>query len=1250
MHQSASVVNPPALLQRLGRLRRSVRAALAWHAGGLLLAVAAWASLLLVLADYWEHFPGSLRLILLAVLAAALVAIPVRRLIGALLRPLPDRFLAGKLEQAAALGHDELLSAVDFLKRDLGTTNALAAASVTAATDAITAMNVSGAVDFRPVRRMLLIGVAGVAMLAALAAFYPAQAGLAWRRWSGPLAHHPWPRHTRVSLVWNTVSGAPPAIWPRGKPLSLQARVNRGFYPGLPVWLQLRQDGRPLPAQLMTWQGRRHGTRFATVIVPVGAVLQVRAAAGDDTREPWQRILLAPRPRIVSLMARISPPAYAPTVPPYVVNLMNTSAQAIVGSTVVIHLRSDQPLAAGPALRRAITPVRGGAEPLRRTGPEHSAAPGRRGLAHHAAPLATGPVELLDARTGAPLPVFWMVQEPAPHQATLIFSARKSFAAQLRLIDRSGIANRRGALIQLNVRPDAPPRIWITHPGHTVETTPDGTLSIHIQARDDLGLTPPALLGRRTIAPPRSPLLFTLPLRWQRLVFDPATRTVRGAARTIWSLKDLKPRAGESIDVYAQVGDNYRVQNAAGAVRTHPLVLSAPLRVVIRTRAEIEAELRGDLRDVRAALKSLLKSQRHTQASTQAIAHFLQTNRQITPAQRATLAALGRRQAAEAARAASITGTLRRIERMATRNGLSQRAVGKLARFGASQMAQVSQQLLPRAAAALRHAATQSARLAPPVGGQAWSGRLGLRRPALLPAAIKSAARAVGGQQRAIVIMRQLLQRLGAAGRLASLETQTARLLRRQELLQRQLGSLAPRTIGMTPSQLPPRQRTALAQLAHRQKSLALRADQLARNLTDSAQRLKRRNPALAAALRQAADLASQRALSSTMRLAAQAAAQNQMQHAAANQDQARQTLAHMLRALRQARQRSLQRQISRLAKLIALIKRLLQQQQAVKLATARAPADGPARVLAPLADRESRLQLRALAAGGQAQQVAPSTTAGAWLRHGAHMMGQATGALLRGEQPLSIPSQNQAQAALQHALTAVRRALRQDRLRQQLSTLRAIRKRYRKIARRQRSLLADTSALRRRWRQHGGLQRTGLLKLQSDGQAQATLRNAVNVLSSILARQTPVIVWLNGKIAYNMKVAVNILNQASVNRAVPAAQTAALMGLTDILQALKQQIRIDKVSSGSGGGGGGGGQPPLIPPAAQLKLLKVLQVQINQTTQQLNQQLLQNPGASAHDALLQQVRQLGGMQTELRGQVIKVVQSLPHPASSESR
>ncbi len=1168
--------NQTSLLERIAQLRQRLRLMLGLHAVGLVVSAVLWLVLLLTFADYLLHFPGILRLVLLLLAATAVVALAVRQVLR-IRRPIPDSLLASRVEISASMTEDEILSAVDFLKRRELRGNAMAGQAIAAAENSARQLNFAGALNWKPVWKMGMIALVELAAIVLIAIAVPAGARLAMLRWTDPLGHHPWPLKTHVHLYW-TNSG-PPRIWPRGDALTVAAKVTKGFSPHLRVWLELRQNGRRLPAVMMVWQGKSHGNLFEAVILPHGHQLTLRAVAGDDSNEPPTTIRIVPRPTFVSLQAIIMPPAYAAGIPPTVIDLFSHRAQAIVGSHVTLSFRGDEPLAAKPSFILAN-------------------------------PLTGKPLSGLNATE----------KNIGPHRGELSFIASTSFNARLIMTDADSMQNRRGGLVNIQVIPDALPQVRITRPRHSVEASPDAVIHLQIRATDDLGLKSVYLAGGRVDAPAKAAPLFRFPLSWRKVNYDPATRSVNGVAEFQWKLASLALKPGDAISIFAQVRDNYSRRLANGKTLVHPLVRSRRLLISIRSRADIERELRADLRQVRQALAALLRRQQETAAQTKSIQQAIGAAGKTTPAQQQALAALGQKQASEAQRAASIARTLAGIARIAKRNNLETSAPGKLAALAASLMKPVGARTMPHAADRLDKAAQAA------------------QKPSGAAHAQADAGRAFGHQQNAISVMQKLLARLGAAGQFASLEAKTLHLLHQQQKLEQELKNLAKQTLGQNPDQLPAKLKAQAAALAAQQRNLAGKMDQLSRQLNKAAQQTAAKNPGMSKALAQAAQLAQKYSISDAMRLAGRNAALNRMQAAAGNQGQAAKGLKKMLSALQKEQGRSLQSRINRLKALIALVKQLIKRQRATEVNTGHAAPDASAAALAPLANDESRLQLDTLNVAHKAARSVHTGEAPAWLHGAADMMGKATGWLIHPHQPLAVQRQVIALADLKHALKELQKALKNAQNKKQLQQLAGIKKEYQHILKIQSALQSSAVAIRQRKQARGMIMRPDMLQLQADGQVQVHLIHLLDGLSVKLADKAPVIVWMNRRIAGNMKLASQTFGTAQATADLIAEQNAAIMGLKDIINSLKEQMHVDQ-HGGGGGGGGGGGKPPLIPPVAQLKLLRIVQNQVNAATVQLH--AMQKADPVHKQAVGKQIKQLGHIQRQIRQQVINMIKAM---------
>ena len=1172
----------PALLQRISQLRKTLRAALVLHGVALVLSALLWVALILTLGDYFFHFPGLLRLVLLIAVLGATAYLLWRDVIARMLRPIPDQFLAGVLQNAAALQHEQLQSAVEFMENRTDRLNVLAAKAILDADKTAQSVQVKNALSWRPVLKLWTAAGLAALVSALFIALFPADAALSLQRWVGPLAQHPWPLSQCVELVWKTANQQPPAIWPQGQALTLRAVVKKGFSPDLRVWLQVRGANAAATSQLMTWQGAAHGQLYEKVLLPQGKSIQVRPVAGDDHREPWITIHLMPRPRIIAMTASIAPPKYAKHAPTFEINLLDRRVSVIRGSTITMTITADQAL--------------------------QSAA--------HAAAFA-----FVNAVSKAPISVAAHIEHHADNALTIRWLAEKSISGRLRIISRSGLANRRGGDIQLTVIPDSLPTVVIAHPQHSVELTPDGFFHLTIQGSDDLGLTRLYLMGSVTNIKGATAPAFRNTMAWQTLAYDAQTRLQRGSSTTRWSPVKLRLVPGDSVELVALAGDNYQIALPNGTVKRHPLVKSARLLVMIRARQAIAAEITADLQSVRRAIKALLLRQQNTFSQTAAIEQSIKSAGKATPQQQTALSDLAAQQADQAARADQITRTLGHIDHIARRNKLDQSTAGKLAQLAATKMGQVGRIHMPAAADDLTR------------GGA-------LARQNAATRAARELARAGASQNQAMQTMRELLSRLGAQGEFDALVAKTRKMLQHQKLLQNQLKALAAKTIGMNMNQLPAALQKDLKQLSQKQNALANQAAKLASKLQQAAGALKKSNPALAAALAQAAKIAQNDAVSSAMQMAASAINKNQMQSGSSSQAQSRQGLSDMLKALNSARNKSLRQLAKQLRDMIRIVAQLIIRQKMLIAATTQAGAEAPETALAAPANRESRLQLDTLAAAPQADHVDQTGHVGELLRMAGGNMGHATGSLLRDHQSHALTNQNSALRHLQQALALLQKQLKKVQNKQRQNQIASLKKHYQLLLKAQQSLLNQTSALREARVAQGILNRPQQLQAVGIARAQQLLVAELAALSQVESGPAPLLAWLNGKIINDMRIAANILAGATANQSVLDEQTSAIAKIKDIIDALKQQ-QNPKKNSGGGGGGGGGGKQQFMPPAAQLKLLKLLQLQINTDSAFLNNQLQHAANSTQKKSLRAIVRHLGGMQGDIAAQARHVVQSM---------
>jgi hypothetical protein len=1134
------------------------------------LAGAVSAALILGAADYFLHFPGMLRLVLIVLFMIGTFAAVIWKVIRPALRRVPRAVLAHHLEKTGHLDHDEISAALDFLDSGLHERNALAAQSVETARTAAAHIRLGDALSWKFIRRYAGWFAVAVAVCAGLALTAPRLASISLRRWTNPLAATPWPLHVLVSLNWG--KGGPPKILPSGDPFAVTARVERGFNTQLRVWLEIRRPLGGRQAELMTWQGRATGSVYQKVILPQPGRLMIRVRAGDDDRNPWVSVLVLPRPRILSMTGTIAPPAYAKGAPHYQINLLTHRAEIIRGSTLDIAATSNQGIYAAHVV--------GGPPPVR--------------------------VVVPGTHSG-----------PASKRAEIIYQPQTSFTGRLEVADSHHLKSYRGGRFRVVVVPDALPQVAITHPRYALDLTPQALIHLHIRASDDLGLTTLAIVGVKRGAGNKAKPTFTQSARWRSLRYSALTHGEIGKAVVPWTPESMHLKPGDQIDLMAQVRDNYVSRKAP---YHHPAVDSPRLVISILTPGQIERQLQRSLQGVRRSIESLIRRQRVTRDQAQLLQQAISSAHALTAAQKLLLSQLPRAQNREALSAEAITRELKLLSSTARRNGLLSRSIGRTITGAQHVMSRVGGHVMPRAQSHLSHANRSV------TAGQVQQ-------------AGKPLGAATQRESQAIRRMKALVAQLGAAGIFNSLRHSTARLLAQQEHLEKQLRKLAKRTLGRPFSELSKALQQQVQRLGAEQQQLAAKAARLTNNLNRAARQLAKSNPHMAAALKAAAQLAARYSVVGAMGQAASNAAQNHLQSASSNQKQAASGLKKMLHMLNQQAKRSLSRQINRLKTLLQQVQALLRNQKLLATTTASEPLNASRVMLAPVANHQSTLELTAAELAGKSRRADPSGYAHAYLMAASHQMGRATGQLENANQPLAVPHQVQAISWLTKAVAILQKLLNQDRAKKQMQTLSGLKALYMKIRQQQHRMYKQSEQLATEIHPGRPPERMQILQIAGQAKGETQLMHQLAAITAKIGKAAPVLAWMNRGIGKSMHAARRRLDQAQIDSVLLADQQMAISQLDAVIQALANHMK--HMSGGGGGGGGGGGKQPLIPPAAQLKLLRILQMQINLQTQQLDTTLGKTSTGAARQALQEEIRMLGHQQNRIHRQAVKMIKSM---------
>ena len=132
-----------------------------------------------------------------------------------------------------------------------------------------------------------------------------------------------------------------------------------------------------------------------------------------------------------------------------------------------------------------------------------------------------------------------------------------------------------------------------------------------------------------------------------------------------------------------------------------------------------------------------------------------------------------------------------------------------------------------------------------------------------------------------------------------------------------------------------------------------------------------------------------------------------------------------------------------------------------------------------------------------------------------------------------------------------------------------------------------------------GSFQRPEVMKLGELSTKEGGLGEEAGKIVKMLTDEgsTAVFPEMMKEVENNLRDLQNMLADKQTGQLTQAVQGEVERNLDEMIKALQQEAQRRKKKGGGGGGGGGGGKAPLVPPVAELKMLRTLQLQINNRT-----------------------------------------------------
>ncbi|MBM3889094.1 MAG: hypothetical protein FJ388_08200 [Verrucomicrobia bacterium] len=547
----------PLLQHLLCSLRRLVRLHLALGglarvgAVGVAAALGTWA------LDWWLRLEFAQRG-MLGTLALAIIGVAAWRY---LLHPLGRRLgasdLALALERAFPQFGDRLVTAVEqcgMRNAECGmaeTTSPALLERVTAeATEVAGTVRPTQALDLRHLANQLGLGLATLLVVALALAVFPNETAIWWQR-SVLLRDVEWPRATQLALV-GFPNGSTRVV--RGAPLDITvAASGRKIPDALRLELDYEQAGRFREIVTASVPGR-----FTKHFDAVVEGFSFRARGGDG-ETPLVRVEVVDPPMLREVKIRLTYPAYT-RQPPRELGPGDGAIEAVIGTLIELKATSTKPLRSSklqtPSSRETPSPKD----------------------------------QTRDFTSGVPVNI------ENGTNITARLTVTESGPVQLAIEDVEGLRNNRALAFALYAQPDRPPTARLTVSDIGDKITPQATLPITVEARDDFGVA-------------------TLSLAWStnnnQWTSQPMAGVTLGGAEvrseSRWPVEPLRLREGALLNLRVEATDAAtppgRGQSQSLALR----VVSAQelLQDLVRRQKEYRAEFERLSRKHREVLDSL---------------------------------------------------------------------------------------------------------------------------------------------------------------------------------------------------------------------------------------------------------------------------------------------------------------------------------------------------------------------------------------------------------------------------------------------------------------------------------------------------------------------------------------------------------------------------------------------------------------------------------------------------------------------
>ena len=1020
-------------------------------------------------------------------------------------------------------------------------------------------LDLRAALSLRVPLRALTVAVTVCLLAAIVAVLDPISTRIAAARLANPLLPPPWPQKTHLALR-NVVERVA-----RGDAFEVEVVDRYGRRLPEKIQIEYRLPSPEGATSIESEPMRRRGKAIAFARREhVARPFAYRVVGGDDNSMPWVEVEVADPPAMEDLTLQLAPPAYT-GYPPYVAE---KHLRVLKGTTLSATGSTNRPLKSLVLHRDGHAPVAAGID--------------GDGLEFYL-PDANAPAPRLETSGD-----YWFT-----------------------LADREGLTAETPHW-EFNVVADSPPSVMIEQPSASLFVTPEAVVPIRVAAKDNLAVR------KITLTYQLAQQTDSHELHGELVLFEgsPTPQPPENgksspldnpgdyrAAERRWSIQSLGLRPGAQLLLRAAAEDYQPV-----------VAESPPVRLSIITIEELEGRIAAQQNLILAELRRALEIQQRSRSLVVELGIRIDQTRHVTRAE------VDHMQAAELLQrqlereltgpnesvASYIHALLTDLDNNRVDNPeLQQRMqelLASLDRLQREELPPIRHVLISAVKSAQASSPTESPTESP-TDSPTDHGRLAD------PHVVKSLTAARDGQQRVIDTLAALLKDLSRWDDYRRFYREMAQLAREQEDLAQRTSDAGRQTMGRNPRDLPPEELATLRTLGAAQLDLAQRLDRLTVDMELAVGQLEASNPLAADTVRLAVEEVRRLAMSDLMRTGSENVSQNRIGQATMNQHRIGEAFQQVLDVLANRREHELERLAERLQQaesdLADLARRQTQLKDDLREAARRKDAEelDPAelqRRLEALAREQSDLAAAAdrtaRRLGYLEAQAAAETTARA-----GDAMAEASKAARPDQTNAAADYAGQAEELLNRARNELLDFRRQTQARLAAEQLARLEDAVGDLHRSQQKLIGEMRQVDQSLDSPDGMTRAHLAAIQDLIRLQQAIRADTEHLGRKLLGANAIQLVLDAAAGHMAEVAAR-LQRRQTGQETQDVALRARDRLAMLLEAF-QTGPVDPSHDPAGGNTGAGGDASAMGeplPAAEVKLLLLLQQDINRRTAEL--------------------------------------------------